>query len=269
MDPPVANWPKNCKTKKVPTKAITNTITTASPVPSANVITTNKSKIPSQALKLPIIPQINQASATTEEANTQASSVTTQPTKANKTKRDTTKAIQGSQSSADSENVTTHIKSPLQALNVPVISETIQAPLASESANSQALKAPTKPKKASKVKKAADKAIASATEISLALTTIHTATTQGQITNKTANTQATAASSQTKKASKDKKASVKCTNTDDTDTKLPEASSALERAIRQNETSAAVIQPEKSKGKKAANRGINSAYEISEALPAT
>lgn len=84
MDPPVVNWPKKSKTKKVPIKAITNTITTASPVPSANVITINKSKIPSQALKLPITPQINQASATTEEANTQASSVTTQPTKSNR-----------------------------------------------------------------------------------------------------------------------------------------------------------------------------------------
>lgn len=157
----------------------------------------------------------------------------------------------------------------MQALNLPVISQTIQAPLASESANSQALIAPTKPKKASKVKKAADKAIASATEILLALTTTHTATTQGQITNETANTQATAASSQTKKASKDKKASVKGTDTDDTDTELPEASNALERAIRQNENSAAVIQPRKSKGKKAANKSINSAYEISEAPPAT
>ncbi|ELK18802.1 Trophinin [Pteropus alecto] len=180
MDPPVVNWPKKSKTKKVPIKAITNTITAASPVPSANVITINKSKIPSQALKLPITPQINQASATTEKANTQASSVTTQPTKANRQR----------------ETLLRQSKAPNLQL------ATIQAPLASESANSQALIAPTKPKKASKVKKAADKAIASATEISLALTTTHTATTQGQITNETANTQATAASSQTKKEDK-------------------------------------------------------------------
>lgn len=85
MDPPVANRPKKSKTKKAPIKAITKTVRTAPPVPSANVITTNKPKITFLALNLPIIPQINQASAITEVVNTQASSFTAQPKKANKT----------------------------------------------------------------------------------------------------------------------------------------------------------------------------------------
>lgn len=87
MDPPVANRPKKSKTKKAPIKAVTETIPVAPSVPSANVITINKPTIPLQALKLPISPQISQASATTEAANIQASSVTTQSKKANETKR--------------------------------------------------------------------------------------------------------------------------------------------------------------------------------------
>lgn len=86
MDPPVANQPKKSKTKKSPSKAITKTIPAAPTVSSTNVITTIKPKVTLQALNLPAIPQINQAEATTEAANTQASSVTAQPTKANKTK---------------------------------------------------------------------------------------------------------------------------------------------------------------------------------------
>lgn len=113
MDPPVANRPKKSKTKKAPIKAITKTVRTAPPVPSANVITTNKPKITFLALNLPIIPQINQASATTEVANTQASSFTAQPKKANKTKRVTAKAARGSQFPTGSESVTTQIKLPL------------------------------------------------------------------------------------------------------------------------------------------------------------
>ena len=255
MDPPVANRPKKSKTKKAPIKAITKTVRAAPPVPSANVITTNKPKITFPALNLPIIPQINQASATTEAANTQASSFTAQPKKANKTKRVTAKAAQGSQFPTGSESVTTQIKLPLQALNVPVIPQTIQAPVATESANSQALLASIKPKKALKAKKANNKAIASATEISLAPSTTYTATTQGQIT-----------SIRTKKASKAKKATVKRTNTD---TELLEAPDATETATRQTEASAAAIWPKKSKGKKAAYKGPNSACEISEAPPAS
>uniref|UniRef100_A0A8C0DU69 MAGE domain-containing protein n=1 Tax=Balaenoptera musculus TaxID=9771 RepID=A0A8C0DU69_BALMU len=255
VDPPVANRPKKSKTKKAPIKAITKTVRAAPPVPSANVITTNKPKITFLALNLPIIPQINQASATTEAANTQASSFTAQPKKANKTKRVTAKAAQGSQFPTGSESVTTQIKLPLQALNVPVIPQTIQAPVATESANSQALLASIKPKKAPKAKKANNKAIASATEISLAPSTTYTATTQGQIT-----------SIRTKKASKAKKATVKCTNTD---TELLEAPDATETATRQIEASAAAIWPKKSKGKKAAYKGPNSACEISEAPPAS
>ncbi|XP_032331018.1 trophinin isoform X6 [Camelus ferus] len=266
MDPPVANQPKKSKTKKAPIKAITKTIPATLPVPSADVIATNKPKITFQALNLPIIPQVTQASATTEAANTQASSFTSQPKKANKTKRVTAKAAQGSQSPTGSESVTTEIKSPLQALNLPVIPQTIQTPFASESANSQALLASTKPKKAFKAKKAHNKAIASATVISLGPSTTYTATTQGQITNVTANTQATAASIQTRKAFKAKKATVKGTNTD---TELLEAPDATETATRQTEASSAAIWPKKSKGKKAANKGPNSACEISEAPPAT
>ncbi|XP_019524795.1 PREDICTED: trophinin isoform X5 [Hipposideros armiger] len=262
-DPPVANRPKKSKTKKAPIKAITNTISAAPPGPPANVITTNKPQILLQALKLPIIPQINQASATTEAASTQASSVTTQPKKANKTKRVIVKAAQGTQSPTGSENVTTQIKSPLQFLNLPV---TPQTTLASESANFQAFIVSTKPKKAPKAKKAANKALASATEISQASTTTYPATTQGQITNETTNTKATVASIRTKKAYKDKKATVKGTNTDP---ELPEAANATERAIRQIEASAEALQPPKSKGKKATNKAINYAYEISEALLVT
>ncbi|XP_072811782.1 trophinin isoform X4 [Vicugna pacos] len=266
MDPPVANQPKKSKTKKAPIKAITKTIPAALPVPSADVIATNKPKITFQALNLPIIPGVTQASATTEAANTQASSFTSQPKKANKTKRVTAKTAQGSQSPTGSESVTTEIKSPLQALNLPVIPQTIQTPFASESANSQALLASTKPKKAFKAKKAHNKAIASATVISLGPSTIYTATTEGQITNVTANTQATAASIQTRKFFKAKKATVKGTNTD---TELPEAPDATETATRQTEASSAAIWPKKPKGKKAANKGPNSACEISEAPPAT
>ena len=180
MDPPVANWPKKIKAKKAPIKAISKTIPAAPPFPSANVITINKPKIPLQALKLPINPQIKQVSATIEVANIWASSVTTQPKKANKTKRVTPKAAQRPQSPTGSESVATQIKSPLQALNLPVIQQTVQATFASESANSQAF---AKSKKASKAKKAANKAIYSATEISLALNSTHGTTTQGQIIN--------------------------------------------------------------------------------------
>lgn len=191
MDPPVANQPKKSKTKKAPIKAITKTVPTDPPVPPASMITTIKSKVTLPALNLPIIPQINQASATTEVANTQASSFTAQPKKSNKTKKVTAKATQGSQFPIDSESVTIQIKLPLQILNLLVILQTIQAPIVSESANSQALLGPTTPKKISKAKKADNKVIASATNISLALSTIYTATTHSQIT-----------SIQTKKASK-------------------------------------------------------------------
>ena len=73
MDPPVANQLKKSKTKKAPIKAITKT---DPPVPSASVIPTTKFKVTFPALNLPVILQINQASATTEVANTQASSFT-------------------------------------------------------------------------------------------------------------------------------------------------------------------------------------------------
>lgn len=177
MDPPVANQPKKSKTKKAPIKAITKTVPTDPPVPPASMITTIKSKVTLPALNLPIIPQINQASATTEVANTQASSFTAQPKKSNKTKKVTAKATQGSQFPIDSESVTIQIKLPLQILNLLVILQTIQAPIVNESANSQALLGPTTPKKISKAKKADNKVIASATNISLALSTIYTATT--------------------------------------------------------------------------------------------
>lgn len=255
MDPPVANRPKKSKTKKAPIKAITKTIPAAPPVPSANVITTNKPKITFHALNLPVIPQINQASATIEASNTQASSSTTQPKKASKTKRITAKAAQSSQFPAGSESVTIQIKSSLQALNLPVIPQAIQAPVASESANSQALLASTRPKKAYKAKKADNKGVASAAEISLAPSTAYTATIQGQIT-----------STQIKNASKAKKATIKGTNTDP---ELLESPDATETATRQIEASTAAIWPKKSKGKKAANKGPNSVCEISEAPPAT
>lgn len=177
MDPPVANWPKKSKTKKSPIKAITKTVPATSTVSSTNVITTNKPKETLQALNLSVIPQINQAEATTEADNTQASSVTARPMKANKTKSVTAKAAQGSQSLTGNESVNAQIKSPLQPLNLPDILQAIQAPFTIESANSQALIAPTKPKKASKAKNAANKAVASTTDISLAPTTIHEATT--------------------------------------------------------------------------------------------
>uniref|UniRef100_A0A8C3YLL0 MAGE domain-containing protein n=1 Tax=Catagonus wagneri TaxID=51154 RepID=A0A8C3YLL0_9CETA len=253
MDPPIAN-PKKSKTKKAPIKAITKTAPTAPPVPSANVITTNKSKITFQALSLPIIPQIIQASATIEAASTQASSSTIRPKKANKTKRVTAKAAQVSQFPAGSECVATQIKSSFQTLNLPVIPQTIQTPVASEPANSQALLASTKPKKAYKAKKGDNMGIASATEISLAPSTTYIATTQSQIT-----------STQTKNASKAKKATIKGT---DADPELLESPDATETATRQTEASTAAIWPKKSKGKKAANKGPNSACEISEAPPA-
>uniref|UniRef100_A0A667IU70 MAGE domain-containing protein n=1 Tax=Lynx canadensis TaxID=61383 RepID=A0A667IU70_LYNCA len=266
MDPPVANQPKKSKTKKSPSKAITKTIPAAPTVSSTNVITTIKPKVTLQALNLPAIPQINQAEATTEAANTQASSVTAQPTKANKTKSVMAKADQVFQSLTGNESVTAQIKTPLQALNLPDILKAIQAPITIESANSQALIAPTKPKKASKAKKAADKAITSATDISLALTTTHTAITQGRITNEAATTHATAACIRTNKASKAKKATVKGIHTD---TEFLEAPNATETATRQIEATAAAIWPKKFKGKKTAIKGPNSAYEASEVPPAT
>lgn len=97
-------------------------------------------------------PQISEASATTEAANIQASSVTTQSKKAHETKRVTAKAAQGPQSPTGSESVTIQIKSPLKALNLSVIPQTTLAPLASESGNSQALVASIKPKKASRIR---------------------------------------------------------------------------------------------------------------------
>uniref|UniRef100_A0A452EQS4 MAGE domain-containing protein n=1 Tax=Capra hircus TaxID=9925 RepID=A0A452EQS4_CAPHI len=244
MDPPVANQLNKSKTKKAPIKAISKT---DPPVPSASVITTTKSTVTFPALNLPIIPQINQASATTEVATTQASSFT----KSNKTKKVTAKATQGSQFPIDSESVTIQIKLPLQTLNLLVILQTIQAPTANESANSQALLGPTTPKQVFKAKKADNKVIASATDISLAPSTIYTATTHSQIT-----------SIQTKKASKAKKGT-------NTDTELPEAPDVTEIATRQTEASAAAIWPPKSKGKKVAYEGPKSACEISEALPAS
>lgn len=156
------------------------------------------------------------------------------------------------------------IKSSLQALNLPDILQVIQAPVISGSASSQALIAPTKSKKVSKAKKAVNKAITSAVDISLGATTTHTATTQFQITNEAATTHATAAFIRTKKASKAKKATVKGINTD---TELLETPNA-ERASRQTEASGVANWPKKFKVKKAANKGPNSAYDISEALPA-
>lgn len=138
---------------------------------------------------------------------------------------------------------------------MPVIPQTIQTPIATESANSQALLASIKPKKAPKAKKANNKAITSATEISLTPSTTYSATIQGQIT-----------SIRTKKTSKAKKATVKDTNTD---TELLETPDATETATRQIEASAAAIWPKKSKVKKAAYKGPNSACEISEAPPAS
>lgn len=263
MDPPVANQPKKSKTKKSSSKAITKTIPAAPTVSSTNVITTIKPKVTLQALNLPAIPQINQAEATTEAANTQASSVTAQPMKANKTKSVMAKADQVFQSLTGNESVTAQIKTPLQALNLPDILKAIQAPITIESANSQALIAPTKPKKASKAKKAADKAITSATDISLALTTTHTAITQGRITNEAATTHATAACIRTNKASKTKKATVKGIHTD---TEFLEAPNATETATRQIEATAAAIWPKKFKGKKTAIKGPNSAYEVPPAI---
>lgn len=145
-DPPVANRPKKSKTKKAPIKAVPETIPVAPSVPSAHVITINKPTIPLQALKLPISPQISQALATTEAANIQASAVPTQSKKANETKRVTAKAAQGPQSPTGSESVTIQIKSPLKALNLPDIPQTLRAPLASESVAS------IKPKKASRIR---------------------------------------------------------------------------------------------------------------------
>ncbi|KAB0372595.1 hypothetical protein FD755_016387 [Muntiacus reevesi] len=153
IDPPVANQPKKSKTKKAPINAITKTVPIDPPVPPASVITTTKSKVTLPALNLPIIPQINQASATTEVANTQASSFTAQPKKSNKTKKVTAKATRGSQFPIDSESVTTQIKLPLQILNLLVILQTIQAPIVNESANSQALLGPTTLRKFPRLKR--------------------------------------------------------------------------------------------------------------------
>uniref|UniRef100_A0A8D2CSI8 Melanoma-associated antigen D1 n=1 Tax=Sciurus vulgaris TaxID=55149 RepID=A0A8D2CSI8_SCIVU len=265
-DPPVANRPKKSKTKKTSIKAVTKSAPAASSVPSANEIATNKPKITLQALNLPMLTQISPSSATTEIASIQAASVTVQPKKANKTKRVSAKVAQGSQSPTGSEGVTTQLKSPLQALNLPVISQTIQVPVASESANSLALIVSTKPKKASKAKKAANKAIASATEILPAPTTTHIATAQGQITNETANIQGTAVSIRTKKAPKAKKTTAKAPNTD---IELLESPNATEAVSQQIEATAAVLRPKKPKGKKVANKGPNSASEISAAPPTT
>uniref|UniRef100_A0A5F9CPE7 Melanoma-associated antigen D1 n=1 Tax=Oryctolagus cuniculus TaxID=9986 RepID=A0A5F9CPE7_RABIT len=263
MDSPVANRPKKSKTKKTPIKVVTKV---TPPVPSANEIATHKPKITLQALNLPIITQISQDSATTEAANIQGPLVSVQPKKANKTKRVTVKAAQSSQSSVGSEAVTTQLKSPIQALSLPVVSQSIQAPIASDSANSLNLIASTKPKKASKAKKAANKAMTSATEISQALTATHTATTQGQIISETTNIHATATSIRAKKAPKAKKTTSKATNTE---LEHVEAPHITEAATRQTETSAAAIRPKKAKSKKAANKGLNSAGEISEAQPTT
>uniref|UniRef100_A0A2K6G600 Trophinin n=1 Tax=Propithecus coquereli TaxID=379532 RepID=A0A2K6G600_PROCO len=262
MDSSVANQPKKSRTKKAPIKTITKAAPAAPPVPTANEIATNKPRITLQVLNLPIITQISQVSAITGAANIQASSITAQPKKANRMKRVTAKAAQGSQSPTGSQVVTTQLKSPLQVLNLPVISQTIQAPTASESANSQALIASTKPKKASKAKKVANKAIANATEMSPAPIATYTATTPGQIISETVNIQATAASIRTKKSCKAKKTTAKTTNTDTEHIGAP-------NITRQIEASAAAIRPKKSKGKKAANKGPNFASEIFKAPPAT
>uniref|UniRef100_A0A2K5E171 Trophinin n=1 Tax=Aotus nancymaae TaxID=37293 RepID=A0A2K5E171_AOTNA len=266
MDPPVVNRPKKSKTKKAPIKAITKAAPAAPPVLTASEIATNKPKITLQALNLPVITQISQASPTTEVANTQASSVTSQPKKASKMKRFTAKSAQGSQSPAGYEGVTTQLKSPLQVLNLPVISQNIHVPIASESASSQALITSIKPKKAFKTKKFVNKAIASATEVSLAPNATHTAITQGQITSETASIHTTAASIRTKKASKAKKTTAKVINTD---TEHIEARNVTEAATRQIEASVVAIRPKKSKSKKAASRGQNSLSEISEVPLAT
>ncbi|XP_017655045.1 trophinin isoform X3 [Nannospalax galili] len=258
-DPPTASRPKKSKTKKTSIKAINKTIPAAPPVSSANDTATNKPRVTLQALNLPMFTQISQASATTEAANIQASSVVAQPKKA-KAKRVSPKV-----SPIGSEDFTIQLKSPLQALNLPVTSPTIQSPVPSESANSLALIASSKPKKASKAKKAANKAIASATEISLAPTATHAATTQGQTANETANIQATVASIRTKKTSKPKRTTAKTINTD---AEHLESSNANEASNRQVEASAVALRPKKPKGKKVANKVTNSASEISEAPPA-
>lgn len=131
-DPPVASRPKKSKTKKTSAKAITKTTPTPPPVPSANDIASNKPKVTLQALNLPMFTQISQTSATTEAASVRAS-VTTQTKKA-KTKRVTPKI-----SLTGSEDVTPQLKSPLQALNLPVTPPTVQSPVANESVNSLAL----------------------------------------------------------------------------------------------------------------------------------
>uniref|UniRef100_A0A8C2QLZ9 Melanoma-associated antigen D1 n=1 Tax=Cricetulus griseus TaxID=10029 RepID=A0A8C2QLZ9_CRIGR len=257
-DTPIASRSKKSKTKKTSIKAITKTTPTPPPVPPANDIAGNKPKVTLQALNLPMFTQISQASSTTEAANIQAS-VTAQTKKA-KTKRVTPKlSLNGT------EDVTTQLKSPLKALNLPVTSPTIQSPIANESANSLALIAVSKPKKAPKAKKAANKTIPSATEISLASTATHTATTQGQTAKETASIQATAATIRAKKTSKAKRTTAKTTNTD---TEYVESSNALEGSSRQIEASTVGLRPKKPKGKKVANKGPNSASELSEAPPA-
>ncbi|XP_063102034.1 trophinin isoform X4 [Cavia porcellus] len=263
-DPSVANRPKKSKTKKTPVKAIAKSTPAAPPVPSATDISI-KPKISLQALNLPMFAQISQVSATTEAANIQASSGTVPHKKANKMKRISSKADLVSQCClSGSDSVTAYLKSPVQAPNLPVISQTAQTPFASESANSPAFKASIKPKKTSKAKKAANKALGSTTEISLAIATTHTATTYGQITNETANIQATAPTIRTKKASKAKRTTVKAINTD---TEHLESPNATETAIRHIETSAAALRPKKSKGKKVVINCPSSDFEVSEALP--
>ncbi|XP_028628496.1 trophinin-like isoform X4 [Grammomys surdaster] len=259
-DPPVGNRSKKNKNKnKKNNKPNANTTPAPPPVPSANDNANNKPKVTLPALNLPVFTQISQASATTEAPNTQAS-VTAQ-TKNAKSQRVTPKVSQ-----TGSEDVSTQPKSPLQALNLPVTAPTIQSPVANESANSQALIAMGKSKKASKAKnKAANKNVPSATEISLASAATHTATTQGQAARETGSIQATAATVRGKKNSKGRRTPVKTTNTD---TEYVEPSNAPEVASRQIEASAVVARSKKPKGKKAPNKGSNSASETSEAPPA-
>lgn len=256
-DPPIASRPKKNKTKKTSIKPIAKTTPTSPPVPPANDNASNKPKVTLQALNLPMFTQISQASAATEAPSIQAS-VTAQ------TKKAKTKRVPPKVSLTASEDVTPQLKSPLQGLNLPVTASTSQSPIANESANSLAL-AVSKPKKSSKAKKAANKTVPSATEISLASTATHTATTQGQAAKETGSVQATAATVRSKKTSKGKRTTAKTANTD---TEYVEASNAIEASSRQIETSAVVLRPKKPKGKKVTNKGSNSAAELSEAPPA-
>nr|AAK12836.1 magphinin-alpha [Mus musculus] len=193
------------------------------PVPSANDNASNKPKVTLQALNLPMFTQISQASATTEAPNIQAS-VTSQTQKA-KTMRVTPKV-----SLTGSEDATTQLKPPLQALNLPVTTPTIQTPVANESANSLASTAVNKSKKASTANNAANKTVPSAAEISLASAATHTATTQGQAAKETGSIQTIAATARSKKNSKGKRTPAKTTNTDN---EYVEASNAIEASSRQ------------------------------------